>query len=234
MRRTLVRSNSVTVTVMQEKILPASTGTEKALDGAAILVSVVPWIGGAISNVLSGMSQGRKFDRVDEVLRGISGDLAGFKSEASEEYVRTDEFEDLLEYTLRRVGEQRNEEKRSMYRAFLSGDIESPGRYTDYDKKLEIVRAIELLLSDDIEVIRALRREPEPDHGWTGSPIHTLAVRLPGFDNRRIDDSVDRLKSLRIISSGNLRLMMTGRAAADMRTWFEPFGLNLIRYIADE
>ena len=38
--------------------------TETALDLASFITSAVPWIGGPVSNVLGGISTGRKFDRV--------------------------------------------------------------------------------------------------------------------------------------------------------------------------
>ncbi len=79
---------------------------DTTLDVAAFVGSVVPWIGGPISNVLGGMSLGRKLKRVHEVLGIVSTELEEFKSEASEAYVNTEEFEDILEQALKRVGEE--------------------------------------------------------------------------------------------------------------------------------
>jgi len=111
----------------KDELIPASTGAETALDVASLVGSAVPWIGGPVSNVLGGMSLGRKLGRVREVLELLSSDLKEFKSETSESYVKTEVFEDLLEQTLKRVGEERNEEKRHLYKAFLTDAIESPG-----------------------------------------------------------------------------------------------------------
>lgn len=98
----------------QSELVPASTPKETALDIAAFVGSAVPWIGGPVSNVLGGMSVGRKLGRVREVLEGLATGLANFQSEVSEKYVRTDEFEDLLEQTLRRAADERAEEKRRL------------------------------------------------------------------------------------------------------------------------
>jgi len=43
------------------------------------------------------MSLGRKIDRVKEVLNGLAKDLKDFRLEASESYVKTEEFQELLE-----------------------------------------------------------------------------------------------------------------------------------------
>jgi hypothetical protein len=51
--------------------------------------------------VLGGISSHRKLTRVREVLQGFAEDLRSFKSDVSEEYVKTEDFEELLEETLR-------------------------------------------------------------------------------------------------------------------------------------
>lgn len=55
------------------------SGTEVVLDISSFISSAVPWIGGPVSNVLSGISFGRKISRVKEVLEGIANDLRNFK-----------------------------------------------------------------------------------------------------------------------------------------------------------
>ena len=79
-----------------ENDVEASRG-DKALAISAFVSSAIPWIGGPVSNVLGGMLTERKIDRVKEVLTGITEDFKNFKSDVSEEYVRTEEFEDLLD-----------------------------------------------------------------------------------------------------------------------------------------
>ena len=100
----------------EKEIIPASTRSETSLDIASLVSSVVPWIGGPVSNVLGGMSLGRKLGRVSEVLQGLAHNLESLQSEVSADYVKTEDFEDLLEQTLKRVAEERNEEKRNLYK----------------------------------------------------------------------------------------------------------------------
>ncbi len=84
-----------------------------------------------VSNALSGFSNKRRIDRIREVVEGLISDLNGFKSKPSEDYVKTDEFEELLEETFKRVATERNEEKRQVYRSFLTDAVQSPGRAHD-------------------------------------------------------------------------------------------------------
>lgn len=72
---------------------------EKILDIATLVTSAVPWIGGPVSNVLGGISTGRKIQRAHQLLTGLTVELKDFKSEVFEDYVKTEDFEDLLEQT---------------------------------------------------------------------------------------------------------------------------------------
>lgn len=214
-----------------KELIPAATKGETALDIAAFVGSAVPWIGGPVSNVLGGMSLGRKLGRVRDVLEGVAADLAEFKSEVSEEYVRTEEFEDLLEQTLRRAAEERNAAKRRMYRAFLTDTIENPG--AAYDEQLRLLRTFEELQPDHLWVLKAVSQEPNPDPGMMGSPIQTLGERLPECDAARIEDLVAQLNDMRVTNFGSLQVMMTGRGAADLRHVITEHGQRILRYILD-
>ena len=213
----------------KSEIIPASTGAETALDVAAFVGSAVPWIGGPVSNVLGGMSLGRKLGRVREVLEGVANDLGEFKSDVSENYVKEEEFEDLLEQTLRRVGEERHEEKRRLYRAFLTDAIELPGK--PYDDQLRFLRTLEELTPDHFKILMAFSREPDPNPGSMGSPIQTLRERLQDFDEKRIDELVTQLNDMRITNLGNLRVTMTGMGAQDLRHVVIEYGQRVLRYI---
>ncbi|WP_428737834.1 hypothetical protein [Sulfurimonas sp.] len=213
----------------KNELILASTGTEKALDVVSFVGSAVPWIGGPVSNVLSGMSLGRKLGRVREVLESLSNDLKEFKSEASESYVKTEEFEDLLEQTLKRVGEERNEEKRHLYKAFLTDSIESPGE--PYDDQLRLLRTFEQISPDHIQVLKAFSQKPEPNPGSMGTPIQTLRQRLPDFDEKRIEEIVAQLNDMRITNQRSLKTMMTGHGAADLRHSVTGYGSKIVNYI---
>jgi len=213
----------------ERELILASTPGETALDVASFVGSAVPWIGGPVSNVLNGMSFGRKLGRVREVLEGLSNDLGEYKSEVSEKYVSTEEFEDLLEQTLKRVGEERNEEKRRLYKAFLTNAIESPGE--PYDDQLRLLRTIEELVPDHLRVIKAMSQVPNTNPGTMGAPIHTMRERLPELDAKRIEELVLQLNSMYITNLTSLNVTMTGRGASDLRQIITAYGNRVLSYI---
>lgn len=209
-----------------------STTAKLALDAAALITSTVPWIGGPVSQVLSGISTARKFERVQEVLDGLAEDLAHVRSQASEEYVRTEDFEELLEKTLRRVGEERGEEKRRIYRAFLRSEIESPGQ--SFDEQEKLLRAFEPLTPDHVRVLKALTIAPSNRGGLMGSPIQTVRARVPELGEDRIKEVVAELNSQRLTDLQSLMVMMTAHGAEDLRHAIAPQGRRILKYILAE
>jgi len=101
-----------------QEILPVSTKQENFLNIAATISSIVPWVGGPVSSVLSGMSISHKIERVNEVLLNMAEEIKGLGSEIPKDYVKTEEFQELLEKTLQQVSNERNDEKRRAYATF--------------------------------------------------------------------------------------------------------------------
>jgi len=213
----------------KNEIVSVRTKTETILDVTSFVSSAVPWIGSPVSNVLSGISFGRKLNRVCEVLEGLTVDLQDFKSQVSEEYVKTDEFEELLEKTLRMVAEERDEEKRRIYRAFLTDSVKFPNE--SYNEQLRFLRTLEELQSEHILIIRALIEKPQATNILFGSPAQTLSRRLPEIPRDRIEELVSQLNDLRITNLTTLRVTMPGRGAENLRHFITAYGQRFVKFI---
>jgi hypothetical protein len=210
------------------ELVPA-TKVETSLDIAATVVSVVPWLGGPVGQVLSGMSIGRKMERVSEVLGGLAQDLKDFKSTVSETYVRSSEFQELLERTLRQAADEHNEEKRRIYRMFLKGAIETPGE--PYDEQKRFLRTLEEMQGGHLRVIKAMLQEPETTTGTMGSPLQTLCRRIPELSRGAIAELVGQLNDMRVTNLASLTTMMTAYGAADLRHGLTPYGRRFVSFV---
>ncbi len=176
--------------------LPSTTYPEAVLETLKNISSLVPVLGGPISNFFGGMAAGRKFERIREVLVGVAQDLSNLKQQVSEEYVRSEGFEDLLEETLRRVARERYEEKRRIYQHFLAREIEEP---IEYDFQILILRALEELQVADRAVLEVMLREPTAEESKglvAGSIIGTFRRRIPGTDDYNGPQNSDSMLSL--------------------------------------
>lgn len=202
---------------------------ERALNVAATLANLVPLIGGPVASIIGGISGGRKEQRILEVVQGVSDDLRDFKSQVAEEYVKTEDFEELLENTLRRVAQERSAEKRRLYRSILTTAIKHPGG--DYDEQLRFLKTLDELDPDHIEILRALLQGPESGLGMMGSPIQTLRQRIPEMTEAQIEQLVNGLNDRRITSMTSLRTMMTAHGAADLQHAVTAYGRRFLTYV---
>jgi hypothetical protein len=199
------------------------------LDLAALLSSPLPLLGGALQQLFSGHAQDRRLRRIRDVLIAVDDKVRRLGAAIREEYIRSDEFQDLLDHTLRQVQLERHEEKRRLYREFLVSVISSPG---DYEEQLRVLRTLEQLQLAHIALIRAILQEPDPRYvdGISGSFDATLKRRMPTFSQEQIGDLVGQLNDLRITQL-NLGGMMTARGAEDLRHGVRPFGQRFVEYI---
>ena len=213
----------------ETSVVPAADAKQLAIEVASFAASAIPYIGGPISNVLSGVGTVRRINRVREIVDLLAKDLAGFKSDVTEKYVRTEEFEELLERTLRQGADERSEQKRRIYAAFLADDIKAPG--PSYDEKLRFLRTLERLQPDHLTVLKALSAQPEANPGSMGSPSQTLSRRLPQMSEAHITELVAQLNDMRLTNLQSLKVMMTGRGAADLRHSVTEYGHRLFKYL---
>lgn len=213
-------------------IIPADSNVDRAIDAGAFVMAVlpIPWLAPAVSYVLSGISGQRKINRIHEALEQLNEELGDFKSEASEEYVHSGEFEELLERTLHKVADERSEEKRRIYARFLAGTLKSPG--DPYDEQIRFLRDLETLQADHIRIFKAMLEEPDPNSNvYVGSTYSTLTERLPGIPEQRLRELVSQLTDLRMISGiGNT--MVSASTALDLRNRFTPYGRRFVQYLA--
>ncbi len=212
--------------------VPSKSKGDKALEISATIASAVPWIGGPVSNVLSGIVFNRRFDRVEEVLNGLANELKSFQSKASESYVKTEDFEELLEKTLRQAADERNEDKRHMYRDFLTGAIKDPG--ATFDEQTRFLKTLNYLEVDHVRILRALLADPSDASDMDmGTIRQTLLRRVPGLSADQVTEIVRDLNGLGLTSDLSRRLvtMMTGHGSADLKSSITPKGQQFLRFL---
>lgn len=215
--------------------LRATTRVETGLDIAATVASLAPWIGGPISNILGGISTGRKMDRINSCFQELGRRIESVHNRTAEEFVKTEEFADLLEETLRRVALERNKEKRRLYGDFLVNNIGHPN--LDYERRLKMLKVLEDIRMSHVAVLKALAQTPtrhEADK-MMGSVEDTLSSRAPEVagEMNAIAKDLERLDlSANLLSS--MKVMMTGHGAAELRSRITDFGRQFMDFLRSE
>jgi hypothetical protein len=213
---------------------PSKVPAETALDISATAASIAPWIGVPISNILGGISTGRKLSRVNTCLQELGRQIEAVHDEAAESFVKTEDFEDLLEETLRRVAMERNEEKRRLYGDFLVNNVGCPD--LEYERRLKLLKTLENTQSSHIAVLKALAQPPtqsEVDRSM-GSIGETLRSRLPDVAEQ-LNTITEELERLDLASNlaKSLHTMMTARGAAELHNRISPFGREFMEFLAE-
>jgi len=216
-----------------DRPLPAPCGrAEDVLDTVALVASVASVfepLGGVVAGLLSGFSTDRKLLRVHEVLVGLAQDLKDAQSGAAEQYVKTEDFAELLEKTVRAAAEERNESKRRPLRAFLVGAaiVQAP-----YDEQVRVLRVLEEVQPQHVPILRAMDQEPVDEDRLMGSQLQTLHRRL-GLPREVIEELVVQLHDLRLVglTRDSLHTVMTAMGAGDLRRWISPLGRRLMDYL---
>lgn len=212
-------------------LIPAHTPAEQALEVAGTLANLVPVLGGAVGSILSGTAQDRRWERVMEFLADVDHRIREVSDE-SRTYVRTEDFEELLEETLRRVARERSEQKRKVFARFLAGTIESPGEQS-YDERLEFLGTLERMQPDHVRVLRAIMQPATPTTSMMGSGLETLSRRVTGMEAERIVELVGQLEVMRLVDRVPLNVTMTARGAEELYRTLTPFGRRFVRFLQD-
>lgn len=206
-------------------------GIGMALEAVSVLSAAIPVLGGPISAVVSGQTSRRKMRRIARVLDRMREQLEGQQGSINDAYVKTEEFEELLEETLLRARNERAETKRVMYAEFLADAAFGTG--ATYDEQLHFIKTMESLQEAHIEVLKAFMAEPDEDRldYPVGSAMQTLRRRLPGMPEGRIEDLVRQLNALHLTQTVPLQGMMSGRGAENLSSSITPFGMRFVRFL---
>ncbi len=135
-----------------------TTASDKVVDAVSALAAMIPILGGPISNVLAGLVNDRKFERVGEVLSGLARQIRTLSAE-SETFVKSVDFEDLMDQTLRQVARTRHRKKRDLYRDVLVGVIQRPS--FGFDELETLMRTMDQVQVEHLLALDALVRGEE-------------------------------------------------------------------------
>ena len=190
------------------------TFEEAALDVAGFSATIIPLVGGPIGHLLAGASTERKWRRLRDFVLELDHDLADLEDALAAEYVRTEDFEEIMEETLVRVSRERSDRKCRMFRTFSAGDIRSAGGTPSYDQKIEFLRDLESVQPAHIELIAALVAETVVP--GASSRRHVLRSRLAGWVDDDLTSALGDLARLGLAnhnSPQNLGTMVTEQGA---------------------
>jgi len=206
---------------------PGDTSVAVA-DVTALVAQALPWLGDSVREALSAFADRRKIGRVQEVLGAVTADLKEFNSEVSELYVKTPEFKQALAQTLRQAADEPNDQKRRLYRAFLTDAITSP--LEPFDRQMQLLHILKELRIDHLRLLQMFTSLSTPQSSHVQSPLQMLQREFPDMPRDRMSGLLTQLTDLKIATVADWTSAAAGNAEL-LRNSLTSIGRKLLRYI---
>ena len=212
-------------------LLPATKG-ERLAELVSLVASAAPWIGGPVAEIVGGVATNLKIKRVTQFIEDVLAHAEALHTEAAEEFVRSEDFVDILEKTASVVANERYEEKRALFANFILNNISHP--QISYDFRLKCLRLLSEVNTRHLDLLGALLQQPTAQelNMSLSAPITTIRNRTPSIreDLAAIIHETNTL-GLTNIRDNYLNTNMTGDGAANLHHAVTPLGNDFMRFI---
>jgi len=203
--------------------------TEKIAELLQYVSSAVLALGGLLSSLMGGVAVEHRFERVANFLMKLTIEVHRLDG-VSDEYIRSEDFEDIFSETLTRAAKERSDEKRAIFGTFLKSAIARQVSYEEY-LQARIARFLEDLLPADFVVLSAFAQGPGTENSM--SPMQTVQQRTNGLTKDQVIEIVEHLNRLGLLSidRNGLMVMMTAQGALDLEHWLTPVGRRFLSHL---
>jgi hypothetical protein len=179
--------------------------SEKVLDTVAALSTLVPLVGGAVGQILSGLATDQRLGRVEQVLQYVVDRLDGLPPPPNPS-LDTGEFRDLLEQTLGQAAFESRDEKRRLYGKLLLGLIQEP--LEPYDPRRRYLGTLEEIQPGQIPLLKeiAIRGQAPTTDMTKVSGLQDLARKMAAENADRAGfiepnrDAIQHLVSMGLVA----------------------------------
>lgn len=226
------RKETMRQDITKPELITATKG-ERLAELVAIVSSAAPWIGGPVAEIVGGAATNLKINRVTQFIKDVLEHVEKLHTKTTEEFVRSEDFVDILEKTAQAVADERHETKRKFFANYLLNNISHPE--ISYDHRLKCLRLLMQIDSRHIDLLTALLCQPTlQESGMSiSAPSTTLERRAPHLKNdlKAIIHETNTL-GLTSIRDNYLNTTMTGGGAADLGHAVTQLGKNLLALIS--
>lgn len=189
--------------------------------------------------IAEGIIRRRQNKRLNEFLLKIADDLKRLENHLHEEFMRTEEFQDLFEDIVSKAAEARQQAKLDALRAIFLNTILSDR--PDYDEAAEVAALVDSfqerhvillrILADPLRADREMGR-PVGEGGGLATSINQILKRLlPEWDDDQIERTWQDLLSRQIHRTPGTKATMTDSGVHQLENRLAPFGSKVVRYI---
>lgn len=202
---------------------------DHALVAGMAALQAVPVIGGVVATFISEYVPRQRQQRLVGFVQDLSREFAAEQERIDREFVRTKDFDRMVEDVLDRVQTVRNEEKLGYWAALLAGvattDRPNP---TDRDR---MIQTLDDLRPEHLRLLHVIATTTEgPPNLYMGGVNATLDWKMPDVPNdeaRRLWNELARTGVVGDYPSG----MMTREGAGNLTVRLTPYGRVFVRLL---
>jgi AraC-like DNA-binding protein len=188
----------------------------------------VPWLSNQFEQVSGRSLSPHQIARVGEVMQTVGQELKSFKSELSELYVKTPDFQKFFEQILSQIADERSDEKRNIYRCFLADAIKSP--CDPFETQIRLLQIMRELRMDQMRLLAALASPANAAAYHVATPLQTIEKRLPDLHRDRIEGLLTQMNESGLIRLDNWKTARTGGRGEKLSEILTPLGQRLLRF----
>ena len=221
------------MTEIEKPELSPATKKERFAEFVAIVTSAAPWIGGPVAEIIGGAATNLKIKRVTEFVECVLQYVEALHTSAAEEFVKSEDFADILEKTAQATADERHEAKRHLFSNYVLNNIAHPE--ISYDRRLKCLKVLVQVDTRHIDFLQALIQQPSMQETSMSmsAPSTTLKRRAPQLtDEMPVIIHETNMLGLTTIRDNYLNTMMTGSGAADLGHAVTGFGRELLSFIS--
>lgn len=209
--------------------LDETPARDHALVAGMAALQLVPVVGGVVATFISEYVPRKKQERLVEFVQDLSRELAAEQERIDREYVKTKDFDRMVEDVLDRVQTVRNEEKLGYWAALLAG-VATTDRPATSDRD-RMIQTLDDLRPDHLRLLHviATTTEPPPDL-YMGGVNATLSWKMPDLpedEARRQWGELARTGVVADYPSG----LMTAQGAGNLTVRLTAYGRAFVKLL---
>jgi len=209
--------------------LDSTEVADHAYNASLAVLQTLP-LGGGVAQLLTDYLPQRKQRRVVAFVQELGREWQAHRDRMDDEFIRSDEFDRLVEDVIDRVQQVRSQEKQAKFAAILAGfaTAERP----DEAERQRILDTLDNMRPRQMRILTVISEttEPRPDL-YAGGVMDTLKWKMPDLDDAVIREEWAELARLGVVGSYPAGTM-SAHGAGNLRAHVTPYGwryLNAIR-----
>jgi hypothetical protein len=204
-------------------------GQDHALVVGMAALQAVPVIGGVLATFISEYVPRKKQERLVDFVQGLSREFVAEQERIDREFVRTRDFDRMVEDVLDRVQTVRNEDKLGYWAALLAG-VATTDRPNASDRN-RMIETLDGLRPEHFRLLHVIATTNEPPPGlYAGGVSSTLDWKMPDVpqdEARRLWNELARFDLVGSYPSGT----MTASGAGNLAGRLTPYGQGFVHLL---